>query len=86
MPSKTIAWIVALVVVTGLAILVGRRAGRNRGVELSSNQSVPLSEFPRVSETTIYLDGAGFPTGAVSTSSTSTLPPDSFGSNGTGPG
>lgn len=86
MSVKTIAWIAALLIVAGLAILVGRRGGRNRGAEFSSDQSVPLSEFPRVSETTIYLDGDGFPTGVVSTSSTSTLPPDSFGPNGNGPG
>lgn len=86
MPVKTIVWIVALVIVAGLAILAGRRSVRHRDDEVSSNQSVPLSEFPRVSETTIYLDGDGFPTGAVSTSSTSTLPPDSSGSSRNGPG
>lgn len=93
MSVKTVAWIVSLVIVAGLAVLVisvcsailaGRRAGRHRDDEVSSNQSVPLSEFPRVSSTTFYLDGDGFPTGAVSTSSTSTLPPDSSGSNGSG--
>lgn len=95
MSVKTIAWIVALVIVAGLAVLVisvcsailaGRRDARHRDDELSSNQSVPLSEFPRVSSTTFYLDGDGFPTGAVSTSSTSTLPPGSSGSNGNEPG
>lgn len=87
---KTIVWVVALVIgaalliVVGSAILACRRAVRDRDDEVSSNQSVPLSEFPRVSSTTFYLDGDGFPTGAVSTSSTSTLPPDSSGSNGSG--
>lgn len=86
MSVKAIAWIVALVIVVGLAILACLRAGRHRDDEVSSNQSVPLSEFPRVSSTTFYLDGDGFPTGAVSTSSTSTLPPDSSASNGSGHG
>lgn len=92
MSVKTIVWVVALVIgvalliVVGSAILVCLRAGRHRDDEVSSNQSVPLSEFPRVSSTTFYLDGDGFPTGAVSTSSTSTLPPDSSGSNGSGHG
>lgn len=89
---KTIVWVVALVIgaalliVVGSAILACLRAGRHRDDEVSSNQSVPSSEFPRVSSTTFYLDDGGFPTGAVSTSSTSTLPSDSSGSNGNGPG
>lgn len=89
---KTIVWVVALVIgaalliVVGSAILACLRAGRHRDDEVSSDQSVPSSEFPRVSSTTVYLDDGGFPTGAVSTSSTSILPPDSSGSNGSGPG
>lgn len=67
-----------------VATRAGRRDGRQRDDEVSSNQSVPLSEFPQVSETTFYLDDGGFPTGAVSTSSTSILPSDSSGSNGSG--
>lgn len=86
MSVKTIVWVSSLVIVASLAILAGRRSVRHRDDEVSSNQSVPLSEFPRVSETTFYLDDGGFPTGAVSTSSTSTLPPDSSGSDGNGPG
>lgn len=82
MSVKTIVWVVALVIgaalliVVGSAILACLRAGRHRDDEVSSNQSVPLSEFPRVSSTTFYLDGDGFPTGAVSTSSTSTQQSD----------
>lgn len=77
MPSKTIAWIVALVVVTGLAILVGRRAGRREEEVETIDPSGSESSFPRVSETTIYLDGYGAPTGYSSTSSTSSTPPGS---------
>lgn len=84
MSVKTILCVAAVVIVIGLAILVGRRAGRRHEDEPSSNQGVPLSEFPAVSETTFYLDAYGRPTGQVSTSSTSTRPPDSAGAGGSG--
>lgn len=84
MSVKTILCVVAVVILVGLAILVGRRAGRHHDDEPSSNQGVPLSEFPAVSETTFYLDAYGRPTGQVSTSSTSTRPPDSAGAGGSG--
>lgn len=84
MSVKTVLCVVAVVILVGLAILVGRRAGRHHDDEPSSNQGVPLSEFPAVSETTFYLDAYGRPTGQVSTSSTSTRPPDSAGAGGSG--
>ncbi|MER0106699.1 hypothetical protein ABRP95_09770 [Corynebacterium sp. KPL2895] len=77
---------VAVVILVGLAILVGRRAGRRHDDEPSSNQGVPLSEFPEVSETTIFLDEYGGTTGVVSTSSTSTLRHDYLAQNGSGRG
>lgn len=79
-----VAAVAAVVILVGLAILVGRRAGRRQDDEPSSNQGVPLSEFPEVSETTFYLDAYGQPTGQVSTSSTSTRPLDSAGAGGSG--
>lgn len=82
--TKTILCVVVVVIVVGLAILVGRRAGRRQDDEPSSNQGVPLSEFPAVSETTFYLDAYGRPTGQVSTSSTSTLRHDYLAQNGSG--
>lgn len=82
--SKTILCAVAVVIVVGLAILVGRRAGRRHDDEPSSNQGVPLSEFPEVSETHVYLDAYGRTIGAVSTSSTSTLRHDYVAPNGSG--
>lgn len=82
--DKTILCAVAVVILVGLAILVGRRAGRRQDDEPSSNQGVPLSEFPEVSETTIFLDEYGGTTGVVSTSSTSTRPLDSAGAGGSG--
>ncbi|WP_284785281.1 hypothetical protein [Corynebacterium rhinophilum] len=84
MSVKTILCVAAVVIVIGLAILVGRRAGQHHDDEPSSNQEVPLSEFPQVSETTFYLDAYGRPTGQVSTSSTSTRPLDSAGAGGSG--
>lgn len=82
--AKTILCVAAVVIVVGLAILVGRRVGRRQDDESSSNQSVPLSEFPEVSETHVYLDAYGRTIGAVSTSSTSTRPLDSAGAGGSG--
>lgn len=84
--GKTILCVVAVVILVGLAILVGRRAGRRHDDEPSSNQGVPLSEFPEVSETTIFLDEYGGTTGVVSTSSTSTLRHDYLAQNGSGRG
>lgn len=86
MSVKTILCVVTVVILVGLAILVGRRAGRRQDDEPSSNQGVPLSEFPQVSETTVYLDAYGQPTGQVSTSSTSTRPLDSAGAGAGGSG
>lgn len=82
--DKTILCAVAVVILVGLAILVGRRAGRRHDDEPSSNQEVPLSEFPEVSETHVYLDAYGQPTGTVTTSNTSTRPLDSAGPGGSG--
>lgn len=82
--SKTFLCLAAVVIVVGLAILAGRRAGRRQDDEPSSNQGVPLSEFPQVSDTTIFLDEYGGTTGVVSTSSTSTLRHDYVAPNGSG--
>ena len=82
--AKAILCVAAVVIVVGLAILAGRRAGRRHDDEPSSNQGVPLSEFPQVSETTIFLDEYGGTTGVVSTSSTSTLRHDYAALNGSG--
>lgn len=92
MPVKTIVWIVALVIgaalliVVGSAILACLRAGRHRDDAASIDQAGTVSGFPQVNSTEIFLDAYGAPTGAVSTSSTSTLPPDSSASNGSGHG
>lgn len=84
--GKTILCVVAVVIVVGLAILAGRRAGRRQDDEPSSNQGIPLSEFPQASDTTIFLDEYGGTTGVVSTSSTSTLRHDYLAQNGSGRG
>jgi len=74
---KTIAWIVPLVIVSGLAILVGRQAGRREEGDETIAPSESESSSPQVSETTVYLNGYGSPTGYGSTSSTSSTLPGS---------
>lgn len=83
MSVKTIVWVVALVIgaalliVVGSAILAYLQAGRREEEVETIVPSGSESSFPRVSETTIYLDGYGSPTGYSSTSSTSSTPPGS---------